>query len=392
MTTNLTYDNPFWVGPLPEPLLYPSIHHSTPSAAPKPKRPKPRPSLDPSPDNPFLNSDNPFIANSSGDMSGSGSEALLRSFKESQTKSKMKERKMQIKKEGKVDEGSPVSSIGGMELDHIAIARDLKPSQDQILLAQERVGGSSMPPEARPEEDETRGINEEEVEIKAEDIRAEMSKKVNKAGKRKSTGTAAGVEVIEGVDEGRVMTRGKKARLSEAAAKQEEESLPLGEIIMEGGRNRLPWGEDIGPSTMTGDIPYNGISYPSNWRTARSSLPGPSTAGPSNSDIRSSLPGPSNLNGQSSLAGPPTRPHDVELEREVMDGIHANMLDSSNNDTSMNDTTTNDTSMNTTMDDTSMNDSAIKGKGKAKAKAVAKGKGKEVPPAGEVRSGRWRKK
>lgn len=328
-------------------------------------------------------------------MSGSGSEALLRSFKESQTKSKMKERKMQIQKEGKVDEGSPVSSIGGMELDHIAINRDLKPSQDQILSIQERVGGSSMPPEARPEEDETRGLNEEEVEIKAEDIRAEMSKKVNKAGKRKSTGTAAGVEVIEGVDEGRVMTRAKKARLSEAAAK-EEEALQLGEMVMVVGRSRLPWEEDIGPSTTTGDIPYNGISYPSNWRTARSSLPGPSTAGPSNSDVRSSLPGPSNLNGRSSLAGPSTRPVDAELEREVMDGIYSNMLDTSINNTSMNDTTINDTSMNdtsmnTTMDGTSMNDSAIKGKGKAKAKA-AKGRGKEVPPAGEVRSGRWRKK
>jgi hypothetical protein len=384
MTTNLTYDNPFWVGPLPEPLLYPSIHHSTPHNASKPTRPKPRPSLDPSPDNPFLNSDNPFIANSSGEMSGSGSEALLRSFKESQTKSKMKERKMQIKKEGKVDEGSPVSSIGGMDLEHIAINRDLKPSQDQILSIQERVGGSSMPPEARPEEDETRGINEEEVEIKAEDIRAEMSKKVNKAGKRKSTGmTTAGVEE-EG---GRVMTRGKKARLSEAAAKQEEEALPLGEMVMVDGRSRLPWGEDIGPSTMTGEVPCNGISYPSNWRTARSSLPGPSTAGPSNSDVRSSLPGPSISQGRSSLAGPSTRPIDAELEREVMDGIYSNMLDTITNDTS-----TNATSMNTTMDDTSLNESAIKGKGKGKSKAAAKGKGKEVPPAGEVRSGRWRKK
>jgi hypothetical protein len=402
MTTNLTFDNPFWVGPLPEPLLYPSIHHSTPSAAPKPKRPKPRPSLDPSPDNPFLNSDNPFIANSSGDMSGSGSEALLRSFKESQTKSKMKERKMQIKKEGKVDEGSPVSSIGGMELDHIAIARDLKPSQDQILLAQERVGGSSMPPEARPEEDKTRGINEEEVEIKAEDIRAEMSKKVNKAGKRKSTGvTTVGVEE-EG---GRVMTRAKKARLSEAAAK-EEEALPLDEMVMVVSRSRLPWEEDIGPSATTGEVSSNDISYPSNWRTAtaRSSLPGPSTAGPSNSDVRSSLPVPSNLNGRSSLpgpsisqgrsslAGPSTLPIDVELEREVMDGIHANMLDTSMNDTTTNDTSMGDATMNTTMDDTSLNESAIKGKGRAKAKAAAKGKGKEVLPAGEVRSGRWRKK
>jgi hypothetical protein len=383
MTTNLTYDNPFWVGPLPEPLLYPSIHHSTPHNASKPKRPKPRPSLDPSPNNPFLNSDNPFIANSSGEMSGSGSEALLRSFKESQTKSKMKERKLQIKKEGKVDEGSPVSSIGGMDLDHIAINRDLKPSQDQILSIHERVGGSSMPPEARPEEDGTRGINEQEVEIKAEDIRAEMSKKISKAGKRKSTGTAVGVE-----EEGcRVMTRAKKARLSEAAAK-EEEALQLGEVVMVSGRSRpFPWDEDVGPSATTGDIPYNGISYPSNWRTARSSLPGPSNAGPSNPIARSSLPGPSSLNGRSSLAGPSTLPIDAELERKVMDGIYANMLD-----TSMNCTTTNDTSMNTTMDDTSMNDSAIKGKGKAKAKAAAKGKGKEVPPAGEVRSGRWRKK
>jgi hypothetical protein len=377
MTTNLTYDNPFWVGPLPEPLLYPSIHHSTPHNASKPKRPKPRPSLDPSADNPFLNSDNPFLANSSGEMSGSGSEALLRSFKESQTKSKMKERKMQIKKEGKVDEGSPVSSIGGMELDHIAINRDLKPSQDQILSIQERVGGSSMPPEARPEEDGTRGINEQKAEIKAEDIRAEMSKKVNKAGKRKSIGTAAGVEV--GGEGGRVMTRGKKARLSEAAAKHEEAPLPLGEMVMVVGSGRpFPSDENVGPSTTIG-----GVS---------SSLPGPSNAGPSNPIARSSLPGPSSLNGRSSLAGPSTRPIAVELEREVMDGIYSNMLDTSINHSSMNDTSMGDTTMNTTLDDTSLNESANKGEGKVKSKAAAKGKGKEVLPAGEVRSGRWRKK
>jgi len=322
-------------------------------------------------------------------MSGSGSEAFLRSFKESQIKSKMKERKLQIKKEGKADEGSPVSSIGGMDLDHIAIDRDLKPSQDQILLAQERVGGNSMPPEARPEENVTRGINEEEeVEIKAEDIRAEMSKKVNKAGKRKSTGTAVAVEE----EEGRVMTRGKKARLSEAAAKQEG---TLGEMVMLSGRSRLlPWNEYAGPSTTTGEDTSNVVSYPSNWRsaTARSSLPGPSTAGPSDPTAQSSLPGLSNPNGRSSLAGPSTRPIDAKLEREIMDGIQSNMLDTSNNDTSMNDTSMGDTTMNTTMDDISLDESAIKGKGQAKSKAVAKGKGKEVLPAGEVRSGRWRKK
>jgi len=323
-------------------------------------------------------------------MSGSGSEALLRSFKESQTKSKMKERKLQIKKEGKVDEGSPVSSIGGIELDHIAIARDLKPSQDQILSIQERIGGSSMPPEDRREEEvmpRAQGLHEEEVEIKAEDIRAEMSKKVNKAGKRKSTGL-----IVAGVEEegGRVMTRGKKARLSEAAAKQEEESL--GEMVMVVGRSKpFSWDEDVGASTTKGEGLINDISYPTNWRTTRSSLPGPSTTRPS-------LAGPSNLNARSSLPGPSTRPTDTQLEKEVMDGIYSNMLDTSTNDTKMLDTSIYDTSMNdTTMGDTSVNDTSIiesanKGKGKGKSKAVAKGKDKEVPPAGEVRSGRWRKK
>jgi hypothetical protein len=387
MTTNLTYDNPFWVGPLPEPLLYPSIHHSIPHNAPKPKRPKPRPSLDPSPNNPFLNSDNPFLANSSGEMSGSGSEALLRSFKESQTKSKMKERKLQIKKEGKVDEGSPVSSIGGMELDHIAINRDLEPSQDHILSIQERVGGSSMPPEDRREELMPRapGLLQEEVEIKAEDIRAEMSKKTNKAGKRKSTGVTTAWVEEEG---GRVMTRGKKARLSEAAAKQGEELLPLGGMAMVVGRSGpFPWDEYAGPSTTTEEGSSNDIAYLSNWRTARSSLPGPSITGSSNINAPSSLPGPSTLIDRSSLPGPSTLPIDAELDREVMDGIYANMLDTSTHDSSMNDTT-----MNTTLDDTSLNESAIKGKGKGKSKVAAKGKGKEVLPAGEVRSGRWRKK
>lgn len=381
MTTNLTYDNPFWVGPLPEPLLYPSIHNTTPLKASKSKskRPKPRPSLDPSPDNPFLNSDNPFLANLSGEMSGSGSEALLRSFKESQIKSKMKERKLQIKKEGKVDDGSPVSSIGGLELDHVAINRDLKPSEDEILLVQERIGGSSMPPEDRGEDDQ--GLFEEEMEIKAEDIRAEMTKKVNKAGKRKSTGvTTVGVEE-EG---GRVMTRGKKARLSEAAAKQEEESL--GEMVMVVSRSKpFSWDEPAGPSTTTGEHLSDDVTYPTNWRTTRYSLPGPSTT-------RSSLAGPSNLNTRSSLAGPSTCPTDAQVEKEVMDGINSNMLDTSVDDTKMLDTSIYDTTINdTTMGDTSIIESANKGKGKGKSKAVVKGKGKELP-AGEVRSGRWRKK
>ena len=304
-------------------------------------------------------------------MSGSGSEALLRSFKESQTKSKMKERKLQIKKEGKVDDGSPVSSIGGLELDHIAINRDLKPSEDEILLVQERIGGSSMPPEDRGED--AQGLHEEEVEIKAEDIRAEMSKKTNKAGKRKSTGvTTVGVEE-EG---GRVMTRGKKARLSEAAAKQEEE------MVMVVGRSKpFSWDEDVGPSTTTGEHLSNDVSYPSNWRTTRSSLPGPSTTRSSEINTRSSLPGPS------------TRPTETELEKEVMDGIYSNMLDTSVNDTKMLDTSIYDTTMgDTTINDTSIIESANKGKGKGKSKAVAKGKAKEVPPAGEVRSRRWRKK
>ena len=308
-------------------------------------------------------------------MSGSGSEALLRSFKESQTKSKMKERKMQIKKEGKVDEGSPVSSIGGLELDHIAITRDLKPSEDEILLVQERIGGSSMPPEDRGEE--AQGLLGEEVEIKAEDIRAEMSKKTNKAGKRKSTGvTTVGVQE-EG---GRVMTRGKKARLSEAAAKQEEEM-----VIVLGRSKPFSYDEPAGPSTTNGEVLSNDVTYPTNWRTTRYSLPGPSTT-------RSSLAGPSNLNTRSSLAGPSTCPTDAQVEKEVMDGINSNMLDTSVDDTKMLDTSIYDTTINdTTMGDTSIIESANKGKGKGKSKAVVKGKGKELP-AGEVRSGRWRKK
>jgi hypothetical protein len=218
-----------------------------------------------------------------------------------------------------------------------------------------------------------------------------MSKKTNKSGKRNSTGVInVGVEV----DEGRVMTRGKKARLSQAAAKQEEEALPLGEAVMVFGRSgHFPWDEVVGPSATTTntitaieEILLNDTYDPSKWLAeryaARYSLPG-STAGPSNPKAQSSLPGPSNSNARSSLAGPSTRPSDVELEKEVMEGIYSNMLDNSMNDSSMNDTT---------MEDTSMTNSAIKGKGKSTSKAKPKGKGREVPPAGEVRSGRWRKK
>jgi hypothetical protein len=200
-----------------------------------------------------------------------------------------------------------------------------------------------------------------------------------------------------GGEGGRVMTRGKKARLSEAAAKHEEAPLPLGEMVMVVGSGRpFPSDENVGPSTTIGGVSSNDISYPSNLQAeryaVRSSLPGPSNAGPSNPIARSSLPGPSSLNGRSSLAGPSTRPIAVELEREVMDGIYSNMLDTSINHSSMNDTSMGDTTMNTTLDDTSLNESANKGEGKVKSKAAAKGKGKEVLPAGEVRSGRWRKK
>jgi len=310
-------------------------------------------------------------------MSGSGSEALLRSFKESQTKSKLKERRMQIKKEEGVDDGSPGSSIGGMELDHIAIKRDLEPPNDQISSIHERIGGSNMPPNERTEEEVTsggQGLLEEEMTIKAEDIRAEMSNKTSKAGKRKSTGTAVGVETIKGVDEGRVMTRGKKARLSQAAAK--EEIFTLDEEVMILGRSGpVPWIEKARSSTTTTTQQVNGTYESAGWRDeeydARYSLPGYATAGPSNSHARSSL------------AGPSTRPSHVKLEKKVTDGIYANMNDSTMINASMNDTTTGNTSL---------DESIIKGKRKGDGISKVKGKGKEVPPTGEVRSGRWRKK
>jgi len=234
-------------------------------------------------------------------MSGSGSEALLRSFKESQTKSKLKERRMQIKKEGNVDDGSPGSSIGGIELDHIAIKRDLEPSNDQTLTIHERVGGSSIPPDDRSGEElipsALRSL-EEEVVIKAEDIRAEMSNTTSKAGKRKSTGTVVGVETIKGVDEGRVMTRGKKARLSQAAAK--EEVVPLDEAVMILGRSGpIPWVEKASTPTTTTTQQVNGTYESADWRDeaydARDSLPGYPTAGPSNPHARLSFAGPSSF-------------------------------------------------------------------------------------------------
>jgi len=310
-------------------------------------------------------------------MSGSGSEALLRSFKESQTKSKLKERRMQIKKEGNVDDGSPGSSIGGIELDHIAIKRDLEPSNDQTLTIHERVGGSSIPPDDRSGEElipsALRSL-EEEVVIKAEDIRAEMSNTTSKAGKRKSTGTVVGVETIKGVDEGRVMTRGKKARLSQAAAK--EEVVPLDEAVMILGRSGpIPWVEKASTPTTTTTQQVNGTYESADWRDeaydARDSLPGYPTAGPSNPHARLSF------------AGPSTRPSHVELEKKVMDGIYANMNDTTMINASMNDTTTGNTSL---------DESMIKGKRKGKASLNTKGKVNGVPPAGEVRSGRWRKK
>lgn len=309
-------------------------------------------------------------------MSGSGSESLLKSFRESQTKSKTKERKKNIKKEEKMDEGSPVSTIGGLDLNlnHIPVVRDLKPSQEAILAVQERVGGSSMPPEipAQEEEEEENGVDswadvryysdisrdlkkdEEEVEIKAEDIRKEMSTKVSKAGKRKSVGVSAGV--IEGSSE--VMTRGKKARLSKATEG--------GDITLEHNTD-MEVGSKVGPSTVTTTAttittttavggpskPKRRVSFDNtehqDWRAERSTAlySGATTS-------------------QTSLAGP----SQSALEREVMYGIYANMAD-------------------TSMADKTMDESMIEdGKGKSKGK----GKGKEILPAGQVRCGRWRKK
>lgn len=273
---------------------------------------------------------------------------------------------MQIKREGKNDDDSPGSSIGGMELDHIAIKRDLEPPNDQILLVHERVGGSSMPPDERREGEVTsggQGVLKEEIVIKAADIRAEMSNKTSKAEKRKSTGIAVGAETLKRVDQGRVMTRGKKARLSQAAAK--EEIFPLDEEVMILGRNGpVPWVEKPRSSTTTTTQQVNGTYETADWRDeeydTRYSLPGYPTAGPSNPHARSSL------------AGPSTGPSHVELEKKVMDGIYANVDDSTMINASMNDTTTDNTSLDESM--------------------MIKGKGKEIRPKGEVRSGRWRKK
>jgi len=176
------------------------------------------------------------------------------------------------------------------------------------------------------------------------------------------------------VDEGRVMTRGKKARLSQAAAK--EEVFPLDEAVMVVGRSGpIPCVEKAQSSTTTTTQQVNGTYESADWRDeeydARYSLPGYPAAGPSNPHARSSL------------AGPSTRPTHAELEKKVMDGVYADMNDTTVINASMNDTTTGNTSL---------DESMIKGKRKGKASVNAQGKGKETPPTGEVRSGRWRKK
>lgn len=269
-----------------------------------------------------------------------------------------------------MDEGSPVSTIGGLDLNlnHIPVIRDLKPSQEAILAVQERVGGSSMPPEipAQGEEEEENGVDswadvryypdlqraakkeEVEIEINAEDIRVEMSIKVSKAGKRKSAGISAAV--VGGSSE--VMTRGKKARLSKANEG--------GEIKLESGSKGGPSTTTTSTTTSTTTIAVAGPSKPKrrvsfdntehqDWRAERSTAlySGATTS-------------------QTSLAGP----SQSALEREVMYGIYANMAD-------------------TSMADKTMDESMIEdGKGKSKGK----GKGKEILPAGQVRCGRWRKK
>jgi hypothetical protein len=325
-------------------------------------------------------------------MSGSGSEALLRSFKESQRKNL--ERKEKIKKEEKekVDD-SPASSTG-MELDHIIIQRDLKPSNTEILAAQERVGGSSMPPEDPPLQEEQEQVQEHvQVEIKAEDIRAEMSTRVKKAGKRRSTANNVNVG---GEGGGEVMTRAKKARLCKAAAAAEVEQ----EVKVESMAESETMCIDNGAGSFMNGLgdeskprPRVSVDGPSDtliWRDERfaqryphaeSSLDGPLHAGPSTagpSTIRSALDGPSTIDSAAVNA---------ELEKEVMEGIYANI----NMNRNMN--VDND---NHNVPESFHEEDTGKGKGKAKAKGrvstKGKGKEKEVVPAGEVRSGRWRKK
>jgi len=369
-------------------------------------RARARPSLDPSPDNPFLNSDNPFLANSTGALSGSGSEALLKSFRESQTKNKERKLKNQLKKE----EGSPVSTIAPIELDHIVVERDLKPSGLEIFAAQERVGGSSMPPEDRVIlarlEAEVPMITESE--IKMEDIGTEISLRQmtsKKVIKRGSTGAQGGREV---------MTRAKKARLSKAIdTKQEEvEFESVHEQTGVAGPSKFFSNSDRVSMVNTAidttavcaarRVTFDGNSEPPRLRAekyARHSLgdggpsqlepsiaqppfdgtiAGPSAAGPSRS--RSTIHIPSHIDTAATA-----------LEEEVLGGIYENMYnDSMDLDRSVSSST----------------HSNIKckamGNGKERlettkvetAKAKGKGKAKEVLPAatGQVRSGRWRKK
>ena len=427
MTTNLaTCDNPFWVGPLPEPLLYPlshSIHRSPPHHSrtkPKP-RARARPSLDPSSDNPFLNSDNPFLANSTGALSGSGSEALLKSFRESQTKNKERKAKNQLNKE----EGSPVSTIAPIELDHIVVERDLKPSGLEIFAAQERVGGSSMPPEDQHQDQNQDRVVlarlEAEVpmitesEIKMEDLGAEVSNQVQaqmktkKVGKRRSTGA-------QGEGNGEVMTREKKARLSKAAVgiKQEEVESESGfkhegtgmagpsKFCTNSSRVSMAnTGTDTTAMPAPRRVTFDGNSESRKGRAeqyARYSLDGgppaqfePSIAQP---PFAGPVAGPSSAGpsrSRSTIHNPSLDTAAMTLEDEVLGGIYQNMY---------NDSMILDRSVNSSVY------SNVKGKamgnGKERlettkvetAKAKGKGKAKEVIPAaaGQVRSGRWRKK
>jgi len=385
-------------------------------------RARARPSLDPSPDNPFLNSDNPFLANSTGALSGSGSEALLKSFRESQTKNKERKLKNQLKKE----EGSPVSTIAPIELDHIVVERDLKPSGLEIFAAQERVGGSSMPPEDQhQDQNQDRVVMarlEAEVpmitesEIKMEDIGVEVSSQVQaqmkteKVGKRRSTG---------GQGEGEVMTRAKKARLSKAAVGIKQE-----EIESESGFEHEGTGV-AGPSKFFSNsdrvsmvniaidttavraarrVTFDGNSESPRLRAekyARYSLDGGPPAQSESSiaqpPFAGPIAGPADA-GPSKTRSTPHNPPNVDtaataLEEEVLGGIYENMY---------NDSMDLDRSVSSSVH------SNIKGKamgnGKerlettkvetAKAKAKGKGKAKEVisTAAGQVRSGRWRKK
>jgi hypothetical protein len=348
--------------------------------------------LDPSPDNPFLNADNPFIGMDVDALgNGTGRGSLFKTFQglskqsRSSSTSRPKPRQssgsgstLEVKKEEK--ERVRRKSMGEESLTYPIRKIDLKPSAEQLLAAQERIGGSSVAP-SQPESEivgtlnpgkKRKEIADSDQQVQEEDVKPDIKRAKRTRGRnsepvrveRRVTRARASLaargmlddedeEVGAGASASASASAGVGASAMVEVKVEEEEKVEMTSTpINTAGPSRSTV---AGPSTVKVEMTSTTINPT---EPSRSTVAGPSTV---KVELPNNLRVLGDLTNISSSAGPSTQTFDTSYLDIESDTKH-NILD---------DTTT---------------------KGKGKGKAKAKGKEKEVVSAGEIRAGRWRKK